>query len=53
MWGLWVSIDAEFSADSKNINLPYSEKRHPQKKLFQNKEFCLYTGVSKYLFILE
>jgi hypothetical protein len=45
MWGKWVSKDAEFYADFKNIctvNLPLGQNE--LKKKFQNKDFRMYTG---------
>jgi hypothetical protein len=38
---LWVSKDAEFNVDSKNINLPLWQ--NAPKKLFRKNEFLIYT----------
>jgi hypothetical protein len=40
---MYRSKDAEFYADSKHLNLPYSDKMH-LKKLFEDKNFRIYTG---------
>jgi hypothetical protein len=42
IWTSWVSKDAEFYVDFKNINY-LSDKMH-LKKIFQDKDFRLYTG---------
>jgi hypothetical protein len=35
IWGLWVSKDAEFNVDFKNINLP--KRQHAHKKGYSRK----------------
>jgi hypothetical protein len=42
--GIWVSKDSESNVDFTNINLHYLSDKTHLKKLFPDKDFCLYTG---------